>query len=236
MENELPWYRFDRHVGHADLYVFGEIGSLKSADDLGAKLADVETINLFVDCGGGNGHTALKVVEILGGRCSVATVTGRAFSGAATLIMAAKRIQCYPDCRLMVHAAVTYCAGTAADLHSAAEGLTALEDKIVSLVSSRTKLPADTVRGWMSDGDHYFSAEQAACLGLVDEIIDRPTAALVEAVAVQAGADDEAEPTTESEKLFLDFLKAFGKVRVGDKRRFTQALSEWLVFNVDADQ
>ena len=233
MENEIKWWRVKRVGTHAVLNIFEQVGTVENALELGEALNGAETVDLWIDSPGGNAPAGIKVHELLAGRCTVATVTNRCFSAATTILMAAKTIRCYPDARLMFHSATTSCMGNAEDLRLAADSLEPVNEVHAACVSKRTGLPIETVRGWNTGGDHYFDAEQAQALGLVDEIIDRPETPAEVATVADAGDDAPATAKTESEKLFLDFLRAFGRVQVADKEKFTRELSAWLACEVN---
>jgi ATP-dependent protease ClpP protease subunit len=229
---KIPWFQIRRSGNRAIVSIFGEIiGDREELAEFERELEGVQAIELFVDSIGGDAITGVKVHGILAGRCEVATVTGRAYSSAIPIICAAKHVQCWPDTRLMVHAPCRFAYCTADQLRLEADDLQSTEDSFVDIIAARIKSPVSTVRKWMT-GDHYFDAEQAHAIGLVDSIVERPeTPAEVETVAV-TGGDEAATARTESEALLFELLNAVGRVQVVDRERFGRELGAWLACNV----
>lgn len=142
--------------------------------------------------------------------------------------LGATRIPCYLGARFLVHAPVNVCCGTPAELRREADELETIVGRVWDILLARCRKP-EVVSAWLAAGDHYFGADEALQLGLVDEIIPRPpTPALLR----QAAAGPPGK--TESELLFESFLRAFGKIEVHDRARFERHLGEWASANVRA--
>jgi ATP-dependent protease ClpP protease subunit len=229
---KIPWHQIRRSGNRATVSIFGEIISdREELAEFERELEGVQAVELFVDSIGGDAVAGVKVHGLLAGRCPVATITGRAYSSAIPIAMAADKIHCYASTRLMVHAPNRFADGTADLLRHEADDLQSTEDSFVDIIAARIKSPVATVRKWMT-GDHYFDAEQAHAIGLVDEIIERPeTPAGVETVA-DTGDDEAAKARTESEALLFELLNAVGRVQVVDRERFGRELGAWLACNV----
>lgn len=227
----MKWFNIEHAGDIAFVQIGGNIGCFgQTFEDFRAQLGSAKKVELFIDSDGGNAFYGYEMYKLLAPRSVIATVTGMACSSAVFSMMSAGKIQAFADSRIMVHAPVTCIFGTPNQLRAEADRLEALNRQIAAAVQSRTGQSADTVKGWFSGADHWFTAEQALAVGLVDRIIER------EAPVTQATTAPSTAATsaclTDDEMLFEDFLRAFGNVRVRNRENFLSGLTSWAVSNI----
>jgi len=225
---DLPgsWFSVHQNDGIAHVSIFDEIGACSSsAQDLIDQVSSAE-VRLTINSNGGCSRTAFEVYDAIRGRCAEATVTGRCFSAATILLMAAKRVRIVSDAHAMVHSVRQFVFGTPGDLRKAASDLDRLNRRLTTILHERTGQPSRTVRSWL-ERDTYFDAVEAVRLGLADEIITLPSPP----VGVSgAGFDQRAgDGPTEDERMVLDLLRAAGPIQVRDPARFAHEVAVFLL-------
>ena len=155
-------------------FTFVFIGGEIVFSDFEKHISDIgmaRRVELEINSGGGDTRAALKLAETLHGREVEATVTGKAFSSAATLLQAATIRKAYDTARLMIHDSRSAILGTASELRMEAVHLDNIREKVKALFH---RSPRALVEKWFESGDHYFNAPEALAVGLVDEIIPTP--------------------------------------------------------------
>lgn len=224
----MNWFHIEHKNGVARANIFGEIGVGQTAEEFVDGLDDAQDVELRLDCPGGDSTAGIKVCDALIKRTTSATITGQCGSASLIAIMGAKRIACISTARLLVHQPVNFVLGNACQLRFAADGLEQTRTRFEQIISARTKQPLATVREWVA-GETYFSAEEALAAGLIDEIYTPPPAPPA-VIAASDGPRPDAD--TEDELLFTAWLSAYGKLKVGNREKFTRNLAVWVNQNV----
>lgn len=177
----MKTYEVRAQAGGAELLIYGEIGANPWADktteasDVIDALADVSggEINVRINSQGGIVADALAIFNALQrhpARVSV-DIDGVAFSAASLIAMAGETIRMASNALLMIHAPLTFAEGNAADMDRAKRTLERFATAMGASYVRGGRVDKATVAGWLSDGeDHYFTADEALEMGLVDEI------------------------------------------------------------------
>jgi ATP-dependent protease ClpP protease subunit len=153
--------------GSTAWHVYGTIADDTLLEEIKATAG---RIILYIDSTGGSANPALALAEHLAGCIgSTGVVTGRAFSAAATILAGCSTRIMRPGARLMLHDVTASVSGNSATLRQVAERLDETHESTVAFLTRRTAQPDAVVRGWLT-GENYFSATEAAVLGLVDSI------------------------------------------------------------------
>jgi ATP-dependent protease ClpP protease subunit len=219
----------------ATINFFGEIGVGRPVEEFIAELGNAPIVELRVDSPGGSTQAGLAVYDALKGRLAAATITGRWGSAAIVPVMAAHTITCIASARILIHPAVTYVLGNAAQLRHEAFVLEEVAARTVQIISKRTKQDPATVRAWMA-GENYFSATEAFQMRLIDHIYTQdqfPARALESSPNLQSPEGSAGGPAQgPTEQMFEAWLAAFGKFQVQDRAAFLQKMSLWALQNI----
>ncbi|ABM36278.1 ClpP-like prohead protease/major capsid protein fusion protein [Polaromonas naphthalenivorans] len=155
--------------------IFSEIGSVVTAENIRSQLSyidDATPLIVEINSEGGSVSEAVAIYNLLrtwkGG--VTVEIVGWALSAATVIAMAGQRIKAHATSLIMVHAPWTNASGNAGAMRENA----ALLDQVALTMQAayaRTRQPAKTLAAWMDGQDHWFTAQEALALGLVDEII-----------------------------------------------------------------
>lgn len=214
----------------------GDIGAgAVGADEFLRALGNARRVQLAIDSTGGDAHAVLAIAEVLVGHEVEATITGRCFSAASFLALAAGRRVMAADARMMLHRASAAVYGSEADLNDAVRRVWGLNARLTDFLRERTGADRATVARWMTPRvDTYFTAEEAMAAGLVHEII--PAAPLPVAADIETPETAEGpRPFNAEDRFFLEVLHAFGNVRSGNPERLRRELEAWAFYNVRPD-
>jgi len=100
-------------------------------------------------------------------------IDGVAFSIASLIAMGGQRVKMASNAMLMIHAPWGASVGNARDMRGMADMLDATAEAMAAGYRRDNGPPALSIEEWLTDGeDHYFGADRALELGLVDEITD----------------------------------------------------------------
>jgi ATP-dependent protease ClpP protease subunit len=224
----MTWFDIRHKNGVALANIFGEIGVGQTAEEFIDGLQDAQKIELRIDCPGGDSECGIKLHDAFRTRHVEATITTRCGSSGLIAIMGAKRIACISTARLLVHSPVNFVLGNACQLRAGADHLDRTTARFEQIICERTKQPIENVRRWVK-AETYFSAEEALAAGLIDEIFTPLPAPLA---AIATSDDTRPDADTENELLFTAWLSAFGKLKVGNREKFTRNLADWTNQNV----
>lgn len=177
-EGRRDWYRIDNAAnssGAAKIYVYDEIGYWGvTAGDFVAELTklDVEEIELHINSPGGEVFDGVAIYEGLVGHGATVTtyVDGLAASAASFIAMAGDRVVMTKHAEMMIHDAMSFAIGNAADLREQADLLDKVSDKIANIYAERCEDAAHW-RAAMRD-ETWYSADEAVAAGLADEVAD----------------------------------------------------------------
>jgi len=222
------WFGVQRIGPKALVRICGEVGLTgQTAAELLAAVADVGEIEISIDSIGGDSAAALEIYDGLAGHDVTVEIVGNCFSAATTIALAGRTIRMRRDATLMIHAARIFAFGDTDTLECAARRMARTNARLHALIAGRTEQPAEVVSGWLAK-DSYFTAPEALCAGLIDEIVEPPPTPEVVADSSEA---PEAGPT-DDERLILAMLSAMGSIRVRSKAELARSLSAWLVHRV----
>lgn len=109
---------------------------------------------------------------------------GKAMSGGAlTLACGAKgKRYCLPHAKVMIHQPYGGIYGQTSDVQIQAEEILKTKDELNQILAERTGQTVERIAE-DSERDRFFSAKEAKAYGLVDEVLERPSA------SEKAGAD-----------------------------------------------
>jgi ATP-dependent protease ClpP protease subunit len=164
----------------AELRIYGDIGQSWDEDEstdartvaeaLDSVRGDIDVrINSF----GGSVADGLAIFNALKRHQGRVTthIDGVAYSIASLIAMAGDEVRMAANAMLMVHAPWGMALGNAPEMREMAEILDKHADAMLASYMRDGGPSAETIRGWLTDGkDHYFSADEAAGMGLVDTI------------------------------------------------------------------
>lgn len=178
-------------MSQLDIYLYGEIEpfvfddwwstpkpSENSAQKIREKIenaGEIDGINLYINSVGGYVDEGLAIYNILK-RQSVpvtAYVDGMACSIASVIAMAAEKVVMPSNTTLMIHNAIGYCCGNAAEHRAYADQLEKISEASTNsyIVHSKGKLTREVLNPLL-DAETFLTASEAFKLGLCDEIVD----------------------------------------------------------------
>ena len=156
----------------------GEYGRVNSAD-IARELVEAEAggrrIDVRINSVGGDVFTGIAIFNAF--RQSAADITlyvdGVAASMASAIASCGKPVKMSRYARLMIHSPSGGAYGNAAELAGYIDMLRSLEDTLCDIYTGRCRKSKDEIRSeWFDGKDHWFTAQQALDLGLIDEIYD----------------------------------------------------------------
>lgn len=165
----------------AEVLLYGFIGEFEAIDDA-AFITDLRTlentystINIRVNCGGGDVYKGLTIFNAI--RNSKATINGFvdgiAASMGAVIIAACNNVQMSKYARYMTHRVMGGSFGSADDMRVFADQLDELETIISKILAKRTGLSDDDAKAkYITDKDRWIGADQALQEKLIDGIYD----------------------------------------------------------------
>jgi len=176
------------HTGGSDevpeLYIYGDIGdnwwdeTSTSATQIVQALADIDAdeISVYINSYGGSVKEGLAIYNALlrnSAKVSI-YIDGIAASMASYIAMAGDTVSMSENGMLMLHAPWGFAMGNAEEMREAADVLDRYADSMMGAYQKQVGADgADDVTDWLKDGkDHWFSAQEAADAGLIDEIDD----------------------------------------------------------------
>lgn len=169
----------------ADLYLYIEIASWGGGwyahsaqsfkNELDA-LGDIKTLNVYINCPGGDvfeGNSIYNMLKRKSKTCAVNMhVDGMAASIASVILMAGTHISMPSNAMVMIHQSSAQPYGHAQDLRACADILDKMDENMKNVYVSRAngKLDNETVENWFSNGDTWLTAQECFDYGLCDEV------------------------------------------------------------------
>ena len=164
-----------------EVYVYGEIGESfwsersTAAMDIVDALADGEgrPVTVHLNSPGGSVNDALAIFNALSTYDAEVTtqIDGVAYSAASLIAMAGDTVSMAENALLMIHAPHTVVEGNAQEMAKAVKVLEAYSKAMTASYTRGGRIDAETIAGWLGDGeDHYFTAQEAYDLNLIDSI------------------------------------------------------------------
>lgn len=136
-----------------------------------------QDIHLYINSPGGAVDDTLAIIDTMNHISSeVATYCiGKAMSGGALTLAAGQKGKryCLPHAKVMIHQPLGAVYGQASDVEIQAEEILRTKDDLNKLLAGYTGQTVEKVAA-DSERDNFFSAEEAAAYGLVDEVLASP--------------------------------------------------------------
>lgn len=169
--------------GTACILLYGDIGGYNDSSvrsgDIVRELLEIEAIYRKVDVRinsmGGEVYAGIAIFNAL--RNSKADVTiyvdGIAASIASTIAACGKPVHMSRFSRLMLHNISGGCYGNKDDIKRCIAEIESLEDTLAEIYSARCKKTKEEIKQLFFDGgEHWFTADEALAMGLIDGIYD----------------------------------------------------------------
>lgn len=164
---------------HADLYLFGVIGSWwenNTAQDILNELQanqSLETIRVHLSSVGGNFLDGLPIYNLLKNHPAEVTtqVIGYALSMGSVIMLAGDRIECAQNGLIMIHNAQGFALGDKHLMRKEAQVLDKHEKAILPRYQERLGQSADAVQALL-DEETWYTADEALAAGLIDAVTD----------------------------------------------------------------
>lgn len=172
----MYWYEQDKETAVVKLYA--NIGWWQTdAKSFTALLEQLDTkyktIIVRAHCYGGEvfeGNAIYNCILNLNAR-TVCRIEGVSMSMFTIIMLAFDEIEIADNGMVMVHAPSGGAYGNAKHMYAAGKALNLLEKGFIKRYTEKTGKSADTVKAWFDGADHYFDADEALGLGLVDRVI-----------------------------------------------------------------
>ncbi|MBS1641554.1 MAG: ATP-dependent Clp protease proteolytic subunit [Bacteroidetes bacterium] len=213
----------------AEVLMYGFIGEYEAIDDA-AFITDLRTleqtystINIRVNCGGGDVYKGLAIFNAIKNSKSdiKGFVDGIAASMGAVICAAIKpgNLQMSKYSRYMTHRVTGFTGGNADEMRAYADELDQLENIISAIISERTGLTVEEAKSkYITNKDRWISADQALQEKIIDGIYD------AEPVAVP---DNE----TNQQLIYNAYNKAFNSYSLNNNNMKEVALQLGLLEN-----
>ena len=171
----------ERDTDAVAVLLYGGIGQHEKVDS-SAVVAEImqltekyKNIDVRINSLGGEVFAGMAIFNAL--RTSSANINiyvdGVAASMAAVIALCGRPLHMSRYSRLMLHQVSGGVMGTADEIRSYADQIDSLNEVLVSVVSERSKLPAEEVKTkWFDGKDHWLTAQEAMQLHLADSIYD----------------------------------------------------------------
>ena len=191
--------------GRASLMLYGEIGGEDgvSPEQIVTEMSylsnEYPMIDVHINSKGGEVFAGIAIFNALKDSPSIVNiyVDGLAASIAGVIALCGKPLHMSRFSRLMLHAVSGSCKGGARDMRECADLIEGLEGTLADMISQKCGMPSEEVKKSYFDGkDHWFTADEAARMGLCDDIYD------------MAGADSlGSAPTNEQIYQFVNLAE-----------------------------
>lgn len=156
-----------------EFFVYDEI-TPAMARDLGERLraSPSAPVTIRVNSYGGDLGAGLAMLNALRAhRGAVHVEIEGICASAATLFCCVGSVHMAENSALMVHAPWSSITGNARDLRDSAEGLDKMAEGMAAAYRQKTGKPAAEIAALLDGRDHWFSADEALAIGLIDKII-----------------------------------------------------------------
>ncbi len=130
--------------------------------------------HIYVNTYGGDVHTMFAIMDAIQSLPNTTKTIGigKIMSAGGPILLSADIRSMTANSFLMIHDVSAVVAGSPEEIRIEVEFLNKLKVRFAEFVSKRSKLSPQKIMDLMaSKGNHYFSAEEALSMGLIDEII-----------------------------------------------------------------
>lgn len=151
---------------------WGEEITPKAIDSELKALGDIDTLNVYVNSGGGSvfaGQAIFNIIKRHGAKVKNAYIDGLAGSIASIIPMACDKVFMPSNAMMMIHNPLMGARGYASDLRKAADMLDKVRDVIVGVYAEKSGQEAANLEVLM-DAESWLTAKEAIELGLADEL------------------------------------------------------------------
>jgi ATP-dependent protease ClpP protease subunit len=208
----------------ARIKITGSLREDAPIDDYLKAIAAADKVEVVLKCDGGCACFAMALHAALRKKDSVAIIH-RGLSAGLIIAQAARFRKMFADGQLMMHrAGVKVVVTRGCDIPKAAETVDQYNKTLAAFLELRVD-PAIVAKWFECDSEHWYTAEQALAMGLVDEIIPAPATR-------QPSTDPDADvelltaellgrlrPLFKNEENFLTILQRHAPARVARPRR-----------------
>jgi ATP-dependent Clp endopeptidase proteolytic subunit ClpP len=175
-----------------EMMLYDEIGAWGvSAEQFNSALKAVSTPNIVlrINSPGGDvfdGYAMYNALKAHDANVAV-IVEGLAASAASFIALAGDTVSMGDPSMMMIHRAFTFAIGNVNDMNAVASVLGKVDGQIADIYAAKSgKSQADMLK--LMDAETWLTSQEAADLGLIDEVIDKNTGADDAAAAVLATA------------------------------------------------
>ena len=174
--------------GRVSLMLYGDIGGDEgvNAERIASEMAylaqEYPFIDVHINSNGGEVFAGIAIFNAIKDSKSNVNiyVDGLAASIAGVIALCGKPLHMSRYSRLMLHAVSGSCKGGSRDMRECADLIDGLEGTLADMISRKCGMTSEEVKTTYFDGkDHWFTADEAARIGLCDEIYDLAGAAEV---------------------------------------------------------
>ncbi|MEW8440965.1 MAG: ClpP-like prohead protease/major capsid protein fusion protein [Candidatus Thiodiazotropha taylori] len=179
------WYNIQALGGNnTEVHIYGRIGEdfwepekSNTAEKLMEDLEGLsgQDITVRINSYGGSLVDGIAIYNALKRHDGVVNteIDAVAYSAASLIAMAGEKISMAQNALFMIHAPWNIASGNSKRLRKEADDLDKYADAMVSSYLREGGPDAETIDGWLKDGeDHYFTADEALEHGLIDVITD----------------------------------------------------------------
>ena len=160
--------------------IFDQVANSIVAQLLHLEREDPERdISIYINSPGGEVHAGLAIMDAMHlNRCDIATYCVGVCASMATVLLSAgtpgKRYA-MPNSTIHMHQVLGGAQGQASDIEIEAREAIRMNDLLRNILAKNTGQDAERIRR-DADRNYYLTAQQAVEYGLVDEILNNPTA------------------------------------------------------------
>ena len=167
--------------GRASIMLYGEIGGEEGVNperivsEMAWLAGEYPMIDVHINSMGGEVFAGIAIYNALKDSPSMVNiyVDGLAASIAGVIALCGKPLHMSRFSRLMLHSVSGACKGGSRDMRECADLIEGLEGTLADMISQKCGMPSEEVKTKFFDGkDHWFTADEAARIGLCDDIYD----------------------------------------------------------------
>lgn len=170
----------DSNSGIGELYMYGDISNYSWwEDDISPKsfkndlddLGDIETLNIYINSGGGDVFAGQAIYNILKRHKATKNIhiDGIAASIASVIAMAGDNIIMPSNALMMIHDPWTWGVGGIEDFERLLNSLNKIKDSIANVYVEKTGLTKEEINNYMTD-ETWFTADEALELGFINQV------------------------------------------------------------------
>lgn len=180
VKNKKFWQFRNATETEGELLLYGEISEFswwgdtvtpkQFKEDLDA-LGDIDTLNIFINSGGGDVFAGQAIHSMLKRHKATKTVyiDGLAASIASVIAMAGDKIIMPKNAMMMIHKAWTWGMGNANDFRKLADDMDKIDESIIVTYEVKTGMEHDEIVP-LVEAETWMTAEEAVEYGFADEI------------------------------------------------------------------